>query len=69
MKTKQPTIQQLVEIIREYNIARAHELSQKPTSGWPTGYKNILLDALCDCAELAAKQLKPALEIKIASRK
>lgn len=58
---KPPTVQQLVDIIREYNAARAQEISQKPPTGWPAGYKNPLMDNLYDAANLAAAQLKPAL--------
>lgn len=60
---KPPTVQQLVDIIREYNVARAQELSQKPPTGWPAGYKNPLMDQLYDAANLAAALLKPALTI------
>jgi len=58
MKQKPPTIQQLVDIVREYNVARAQEISQKPATGWPQDYKNPMMDALYDCAKNAAEKLK-----------
>jgi hypothetical protein len=57
MATKTPTIKQLVDIIREYNVARAQELSQKPAAGWPEGYKNPLMDSLYDAAANAGRAL------------
>ena len=65
MKPKPPTIQQLVDVVREYNAARAQELSQKPATGWPAGYKNPLMDNLYEAANLAAAQLKPALAVGV----
>ena len=60
-----PTVQQLVDIIHEYNVARAQELSQKPPTGWPAGYKNPYMDNLFDAANQAAALLKPALTVKL----
>ena len=57
MATKPPTIGQLVSIITEYNVARGHELSQKPATGWPDGYKNPFMDNLYDAASAAARTL------------
>ena len=57
IKSKPPTIQQLVDIVHEYNVARAHELSQKPNTGWPQGYKNQLMDNLYDAACLASRAI------------
>ncbi len=65
MKQKPPTIQQLVDIIREYNVARAQELSQKPAAGWPEGYKNPLMDNLYDAANIAVAQLKPTMAVNL----
>ena len=59
------SVQQLVDIIREYNVARAQEISQKPPTGWPVNYKNPLMDNLYDAANLAAAQLKPALTVNL----
>ena len=56
-KPKTPTIQQLVDIIREYNVARGQELSQKPPGGWPMDYQNPMMEALYDAAQLAARTL------------
>ncbi len=66
MKKSPPaTVAQLVEIIREYNAARAQEISQKPPTGWPAGYKNPLMDNLYEAANMAAAALKPALTVNL----
>jgi hypothetical protein len=71
MKTKAPTTQQLVDIIREYNVARAHELSQKPATGFAPEYKNPLMENLYDAANMAATTLAQLKvdEISVAPRK
>ena len=57
-KIKPPTVQQLVDVIHEYNIAREHELRQMSVAGLPKDYKNPLMDNLYDAASKAALALK-----------
>lgn len=67
-KPQQPTVQQLVDIIKEYNRARELELRMMPVGGFPPAYKNALMDNLYDVATGAAAMLKPAVEITIEQR-
>jgi len=54
MKAKEPTIQQNIDLIHEYGVAREQELSQQPKGGWPADYKNPLMENLYDAANHAA---------------
>lgn len=63
--TKPPTVQQLVDIIAQYNKAREHELQSIPKGMVVEGYKNPLMESLYDAACLAAQALKPAVELHI----
>ena len=67
MKPKPPTIQQLVDLVKEYNTARELELRTAPLAGFPKDYQNPLMEALYDAATAAAAQLAAAvtLEVKI----
>ena len=64
MKPKPPTIKELVSIIEAYNVARANELRTLPPNV-AGDYKNPLMEALYDAAQLAAEQLKPALTVSL----
>jgi hypothetical protein len=61
--SKVPAIKELVSVVSAYNAAREHELRMMPPGGFPKEYKAPeFIEALYDCAVLAARQLKPALE-------
>ena len=62
LRFPQPTVADLVDIVREYNVARAQELSQKPATGWPEGYSNTLMNNLYDAAAHAAGALSAMLK-------
>lgn len=64
---KPPTVQQLVDIIAEYNKARELELRNLGNRAVPADYKNPLMEKLYDAACLAADNLKPALTVPIHS--
>jgi hypothetical protein len=68
---KLPTIQQDVDIVNAYNKARENELRTMPTAGFPTTYKNDLMDRLYDAAAAAAGRLSPAqaVDLDIGTRK
>lgn len=60
-KPKPITASQLTDIVREYNVARRHELAAFPNGVVPPGYRNDLMEALYDNALQAARLLQPAL--------
>jgi len=68
-KIKPPTVQQLVDVIHEYNVARGHEL-QTTKGSVPQNYKNPLMDNLYDAANASARTLAllQVTEISIAPR-
>jgi hypothetical protein len=69
MKTKPPTVQQLLDVVNAYNTARTNELRVVPLP-FPEGYKNPLVDNLYDAANGAARTLAllQVTEVSIAPR-
>ena len=60
-----PTVQQLVDVVKEYNRARELELKLMPPTGFPAGYKNQFMENLYDAATVAAAELRPALTVTL----
>ena len=67
-KVQVPTIKELVSIVETYNVARSFELQtlaelRRLPGGIPKDYKSPeILEVHFDCALLALRNLKPALE-------